>query len=87
MLGILVDKDNVINYQLVISYRLSTRILTNQLTVDKTSRLINQLLIAESLWMIVDKIWKLTNVVKVRLAARSSHSPRILPTLRPERAS
>jgi hypothetical protein len=30
-----------------------------------------QLLIAESLWKIVDKIWKLTNVVRVGLAPRS----------------
>ena len=44
--------------------------------VDKTNRLINQLLIAESLYMIVDKIWKLTNVVRVRLVPRSSHSYR-----------
>ena len=35
--GILLDKDNVINYHLVISYRLLIRILTNQPTVDKTS--------------------------------------------------
>ena len=36
-IGILVvDKDNLINYQLVISYRLLIRILTNQPTVDKT---------------------------------------------------
>jgi hypothetical protein len=34
-LGILVDKDKVINYQLVIIYRLLIRILTNQSTVDK----------------------------------------------------
>ena len=34
--GILVDKDNLISYQLVISYRLSTRILTNQPSIDKT---------------------------------------------------
>jgi hypothetical protein len=33
---LLVDKDNLVNYQLVISYHLSTRILTNQPTVDKT---------------------------------------------------
>jgi len=32
----LYDQDNVINYQLVISYRLLIRILTNQPTVDKT---------------------------------------------------
>jgi hypothetical protein len=76
MLGMTVDKDTVINYHLVISYRLSTRILTNQLTVDKSNRLINQLLIAGSLWMTVDKIWKLTNVVRFRLAPRSSHSQR-----------
>jgi hypothetical protein len=35
-IGILVDKDNVINYQLVISYRLLIKILTNQSNVDKT---------------------------------------------------
>jgi len=28
--------------------------------------------------MIVDKIWKLTNVVRVRLAPRSSHSQRYI---------
>ena len=33
---LVVDKDNLINYQLVISYRLLIRILTNQPTVDKT---------------------------------------------------
>ena len=49
-----VDKDNVINYQVVINYRLSTRTLINQPTVDKTNRLVNQLLIVESLWIIVD---------------------------------
>jgi hypothetical protein len=32
--------EKVITYQLVINYRLSTRILTNQPTVDKTNRLI-----------------------------------------------
>ncbi len=41
VLGLL-DKDNVIKYQLV-SYRLLIRILTNHPTVD-----------VESLWMIVD---------------------------------
>jgi hypothetical protein len=35
-LGILVDKDNVINYQLVISSRRLIKFLTNQPTVDKT---------------------------------------------------
>ena len=35
-LGILVDKDNVINYQLVMNYRLLKGILTNQPTVDET---------------------------------------------------
>jgi hypothetical protein len=34
--GILVDKDDLINYQLVISYGLLIRILTYQPTVDKT---------------------------------------------------
>jgi hypothetical protein len=33
-LGLLVDKNNVINHQLVISYRPLRRILTNQPTVD-----------------------------------------------------
>jgi len=36
ILGLLVDKDNLINHQLVISYRLLIRILTNQPNVDKT---------------------------------------------------
>jgi hypothetical protein len=35
-IGILVDKDNVINYQFVIDYRLLIRFLTNQPTVDET---------------------------------------------------
>ena len=35
-LGILVDNDDLINYQLVISYGLLIRILTYQPTVDKT---------------------------------------------------
>jgi hypothetical protein len=35
-LGLLVDKDNPTNYQLVISYRLDDKDLTNQPTVDKT---------------------------------------------------
>ena len=35
-LGILVDKDDLINYQLVISYGLLVRILTYQPTVDTT---------------------------------------------------
>jgi hypothetical protein len=34
--GILVDEDDLVNYQLVISYRLLIRILTNQSTVDLT---------------------------------------------------
>ena len=36
----------------------------------------NQMLIEEGLWMIVDKIWKLTNTVRVGLDPRSSHSQR-----------
>ncbi len=40
----------------------------------KGHRPMNQLLIAEIVWMIVDKIWKLTNVGRVGLAPRSSHS-------------
>ena len=35
-LGILVDKDDLINYQLVISYELLMKILIYQPTVDKT---------------------------------------------------
>ncbi len=72
-IGILVDKDNVINHQLVISYRLLIRILTNQPTVDKTIVLSTKLIV-ETLWVIVDKIWKLTKAVSVRLAPRASHS-------------
>jgi hypothetical protein len=34
-----------------------------------------QLLMAESLWMIVDKIWKLTNEVRVRLARDKAKKP------------
>ncbi len=44
-LGILVDKDDLINYQLLIIYGLLLRIFTYQPTVDKTIRDINQLLI------------------------------------------
>ena len=55
-LGILVDKDNLIDYQLVISYRM---------LILEGSWPINQLLIAETLWMIVDKIWKLTNLARL----------------------
>ena len=36
--------------------------------------LINQLLTLEGLLMIVDKVWKLTNTVRVGLDARSSHT-------------
>jgi hypothetical protein len=38
--------------------------------------IIYQLLILEGLLMIVDKVWKLTNTVRVGLDARSSHSQR-----------
>jgi hypothetical protein len=48
--------------------------LINQLLTHH--RVINQLLIDESLQMIVDKMWKLTNVVRVGLASRSSHDQR-----------
>ena len=65
-----------VSYQLVISSRLSTRILTNQPTVGKTNCLVSQQLISESLWMIVDEIRTLTHVVRVRLASQSSHSQR-----------
>ena len=34
-IGILVDKHNVINYQLVIRHRLLTRFLTNQPNVER----------------------------------------------------
>ena len=54
-LGLLVDKDNVIDHQLVINYRLLIRILTNPSTVDK--RKTKRVLITEGLWTIVDKIW------------------------------
>jgi hypothetical protein len=51
-------KNILINYQLVIRYRLLIVILTNQPTVDKTGTSSYQ---PESM---VDKIWKLTNVVR-----------------------
>jgi hypothetical protein len=54
LIGILVDKDDHINYQLLIIYGLLLRIFTYQPTVDKTIRDINQLLIEEGLLMIVD---------------------------------
>ena len=44
-LGILVDKDDLIKYQLLIIYGLLLMIFTYQPTVDKTIRAINQLLI------------------------------------------
>jgi hypothetical protein len=58
---ILVDKDDLIKYQLLISCGLSRvgkdfSIFPHQPTVDKTIRDINQLLIEEGLWMIVDKV-------------------------------
>jgi hypothetical protein len=68
--GLLVDKDNLINVQLVISYRLFIRILTNQPTVDKT-------IVLSVDASLSDKIWKLTNTVRVGLAHRSSHSQRL----------
>jgi hypothetical protein len=52
------------------------RILTNQPTVEKTIVLSTNLLISESLWMIVDKICTLTNAVRVGLDPRSSRSQR-----------
>jgi hypothetical protein len=62
-----VDKDDLINYQLLITF-------TYQPTVDKTIVTINQLLTLEGLLMIVDKVWKLTNAGRVGLDARSSHA-------------
>jgi hypothetical protein len=70
----LVDKDDLINYQLLIIYQLLIRTFTYQPTVDKTIVAINQLLTLEGLLMIVDKVWKLTNTVRVGLDARSSHA-------------
>ncbi len=43
------------------------------MVVDKDDH-INQLLTLEGLLMIVDKVWKLTNTVRVGLDARSSHA-------------
>jgi hypothetical protein len=74
--GLLVDKDDLINYQLLIIYGLSLRIFTYQPTVDKTIRDIDQLLIEGGLLIIVDKVWKLTNTVRVGLDPRSSHAQR-----------
>jgi hypothetical protein len=76
--GILVDKDDLINYQLLIIYQLLIRTFAYQPTVDtlEDRRTINQLLILEGLLMIVDKVWKLTNTVRVGLDARSSHTQR-----------
>jgi hypothetical protein len=64
-LGLLVDKDDLINYQLLTNYQLLIRTFTYQPTVDKTIRGINQLLTLEGLLMIVDKVWKLTNTGRV----------------------
>jgi hypothetical protein len=72
--GMLVDKDDLINYQLLIIYQLLIRTFTYQPTVDKTIVAINQLLTLEGLLMIIDKVWKLTNTVRVGLDARSSHA-------------
>jgi hypothetical protein len=72
--GMLVDKDDLINYQLLIIYQLLIRTFTYQPTVDKIIVAINQLLTLEGLLMIVDKVWKLTNTVRVGLDARSSHA-------------
>ncbi len=74
IVGLLVDKDDLINYQLLIIYQLLIRTFTYQPTVDKTIVVINQLLTLEGLLMIVDKVWKLTNTVRVGLDARSSHA-------------
>jgi hypothetical protein len=74
LVGLLVDKDDLINYQLLIIYQLLIRTFTYQPTVDKTIVAINQLLTLEGLLMIVDKVWKLTNTVRVGLDARSSHA-------------
>jgi hypothetical protein len=70
----LVDKDDLINYQLLIIYQLLIRTFTYQPTVDTTIVTINLLLTLEGLLMIVDKVWKLTNTVRVGLDARSSHA-------------
>ena len=56
LLGLPVDKDDLINYQLLIIYQLLIRTFTYQPTVDKTIVAINQLLILEGLLMIVDKV-------------------------------
>jgi hypothetical protein len=50
--GMLVDKDDLINYQLLIIYQLLIRTFTYQPTVDKTIVAINQLLTLEGLLMI-----------------------------------
>ncbi len=71
VLGMLVDKDDLINYQLLIIYQLLIRTFTYQPTVDKTIVAVNQLLTLEGLLMIVDKVWKLTNTVRVGLDART----------------
>ncbi len=70
----LVDTDDLINYQLLIIYQLLIRTFTYQPTVDTTIVTINLLLTLEGLLMIVDKVWKLTNTVRVGLDARSSHA-------------
>ena len=36
----------------------------------------NQMLIEEGLWMIVDEVWKLTNTIRVELDPQSSHEQR-----------
>ena len=51
-IGILVDKDDLINYQLIINLRT----FTYQPTVDKTILAINQLLILEGLLMFPDNV-------------------------------
>ena len=47
LIGILVDKDDPIKYQFLVSYGLLVRIFSRQPTVDKTIRAIHQLLIEE----------------------------------------
>ncbi len=71
VIGILVDKDDLINYQLLIIYQLLIRTFTYQPTVDKWKSLstVGRL-------MIVDKVWKSTNTGRVGLDARSSHTER-----------
>ena len=57
----------------LISHWFYSSTLRDLLVWSSLGMFVNQLLIEDGLWMMVDKIWKLTNTVRVGLNPRSSH--------------